>query len=240
MSRIHFPPIAPPRNWLTATALWTVIVAWGGLGVWGWLQTAEGPAAFILVALAVAAQIIAARMLIHAGGAGHWTRALACLALGLGCLAFTGLSGKRALDMVEARRLAPIAAAQAKHEAAAASLAKIEAQFPAPVLMSANVPAERVERLTALRTAELARLEPELQAAKAAMEAAPMPPPALPVLPGWLGWAIVALIEALEFAGFWAIGAGRSGKPTQSGSLQVDPSEAGRRLVALRKDRKAA
>ena len=126
------------------------------------------------------------------------------------------------------------------HQAAAASLVKIEAQLPAPVLLSANVPAERIERLTALRTAELARLEPELQAAKAALEAAPMPPPTLPAIPGWLGWAIVALIEALEFCGFWAIGAGRSAKPTQFGSLQVDPSEAGRRLVALRKDRKAA
>jgi hypothetical protein len=50
----------------------------------------------------------------------------------------------------------------------------------------------------------------------------------------------VALIAVPEFVGFWAIGAGRTPKPTQNGSLQVDPSEAGSRLLALRKDRRAA
>lgn len=243
MSRIHLKPIAPPRNWLICLALWGVVLAWGALGVWGWLHAATGAAAFILVALAICGQVIGARMACAAAQAPNWGRGVVCILLGLGCVAFTALSGERALAFAEAERLAPYQAAKARHDTAANALAMVKAQLPAPVALSLDAPASRVERLTALRNAEIERLGPALARAEAALEAAPSPPAPAPALPDWARWAMAVLIEALEAMGFWAIGAGRKERPTRNGSADIaplDPSELGRRLVGMRKDRKAA
>jgi hypothetical protein len=56
------------KPWLTKAALWFAIAAWACLGVSGWLATAEGVLASVLVGLTLACDVLAARLPVHADG----------------------------------------------------------------------------------------------------------------------------------------------------------------------------
>lgn len=213
------------KPWLTQAALWGVVVAWGGLGVWGWMQSASGPVVAVLVAISVCADIVGARMAVHAGQSACRWRSMACLILALGCIAWTGFSGKRALALADAQRQAPYAAALAERAQAQATLARIDAGIAALPALRSDIPATRLEALAEARAAEIARLEARRGEA-AFLAERPLPPPPPEPLPQGALWALVGLVEVLKLAGFWAVG-----KPKQPTS---PPIAAGQALAALR------
>lgn len=215
------------KPWLTGAALWGVVIAWGGLGVWGWTQSATGPVVAVLVTLSICADVIGARMAVHAGAAGSKVRTGACIALALGCIAWTGFAGKRGLEMADAQRRAPAEAIQAQRAEAKAALARIEADLAAVPAIRSDIPAARLRELQAARASDLARLEPQRAAALARLEAIPPPPVAPQPIPGPVLWGAVALIEALKLFGFWAIGGGhRTERPAPSNVIPLSPGQA--------------
>jgi len=213
------------KPWLTQAALWGVVIAWGGLGVWGWAQSAFGPVVGVLIAISVCADIIGARMGVHAGASGSRVKAAACVALALGCIAWTGHSGKRGLELADAQRQEPYRAALAERAAAQAAVARINAAIDALPALRADIPAVRLRELQAARAAEIARLEPQRAEAQARLEAIPAPPPSPSPLPGLALWGAVALIEALKLFGFWAID--RPAERRQPGQvIELNPGRA--------------
>lgn len=222
------------KPWLTSAALWGVVIAWGGLGVWGWTQSAAGPVVVVLVALSVCADVIGARMAVHAGSAGSRVRTAACIILALGCVAWTGYAGKRGLEIADAQRRAPAEAVLAHRAEAKTALARIEAELAAVPAIRADIPAARLRELQAARAADLARLEPLRAAAQARLDAVPAPPPAPPALPSFALWGAVALIEALKLFGFWAIATGGPAAGTRSTPSNVVPLSPGQALAARR------
>jgi hypothetical protein len=219
----------PQRKlWLTGAALWGVVIAWGGLGVWGWTQSAAGPVVAVHVTLSICADVIGARMAVHAGAAGSKVRAAACVALALGCIAWTGFAGKRALELADAQRRAPAEAVQAQRAEANAALARVEADLAAVPAIRSDIPAARLRELQAARVADLARLEPQRAAALARLEAISPPPPTPSPIPGPVLWGAVALTEGLKLFGFWAIGAGglRGERPAPSNVIPLSPGQA--------------
>jgi hypothetical protein len=199
------------RNWLTATALWTIALSWAAAGVWGWSQTSSGIIAPVLMALTLGAQIAGARMVAIAASATR-ARRVALVALAIGCVCWSGYAGKRAIETSEAQRLAPAAAyaaAVARADAAAAAVAAV----PAVALQDAAgrpIGPQRLAILQEARASEIARLAAERDAAVAAIPVAPVAS-ATP-MPQWLMWAVAGLVEMLELLGFWAIGAGHARK----------------------------
>lgn len=222
------------KPWLTGAALWGVVIAWGGLGVWGWTQSATGPVVAVLVTLSICADVIGARMAVHAaapvttGRKQGSARAAVCIALALGCIAWTGFAGKRGLELADAQRRAPAEAIQAQRAEAKAVLARVEADLAAVPAIRSDIPAARLRELQAARAADLARLEPQRAAALARLEAIPPPPPAPSPIPGPVLWGAVALIEGLKLFGFWAIGAGgqRGERPEPSNVIPLSPGQA--------------
>jgi hypothetical protein len=213
------------KPWLTETALWGVVIAWGGPGVWGWAQSAFGPVVAPLIAISVCADVVGARMAVHAGASGSRVKAAACIALALGCIAWTGFSGKRALELADAQRQEPYRAALAERAAAQAVVARIDAAIDAVPALRSDIPAVRLRELQTARAAEIARLEPQRAEAQARLDAIPAPPPSPSPLPGLALWGAVALIEALKFLGFWAIG--QPAERRQPGQvIQLTPGQA--------------
>ena len=210
--------------WLSAGTLWILAAASATLNAWGWSQN-PSMVVIVLVALAVASEVLGLRYAEHAQEAfesRRWPQLLACGAILVGVVGFNAYSGHRAFELVEARRLAPYTQIVREREAliaaraeAQAQIAAIEAKIPAPMApeQMATMPAVRIEAAQAARNVELARLMPELQAAQAALAAlgqpvaAPNEPP--PAMPSDTIWSIVVLLEALKALGMWAIGANR-------------------------------
>lgn len=201
---------AMQRPWLSALALWTVIGAWAAAGVWGWTQAAAGVMALITILLTIGCQVFAARAAVNAAAASTLSQKIAALALGAMCLLWTGYSGKQAIAVSYATASAPYEAAVAAQAKAAADVAKIEAQIAAIPAVRADIPAVRIAALQAARAEELARLQPQLDAAQAKLAAVVVPAKPAAAMPEALQWAMVVLIEGLEFFGFWAIGAKRA------------------------------
>lgn len=226
MSHVQKTKPGPWRKpWLTQAALWGAVVAWASLGVSGWLATAQGVLASALVALTLACDVLAARLPVHAGQSGCRWRAGACIALALGCAAFTGLSAKRGLELAQAQGVDPYQAALAERAQAQATLARIDAAIDALPALRSDIPATRLEALAAARSAEIARLEARRGEA-AFLAERPLPPPPPEPLPQGVLWALVGLVEVLKLAGFWAVGT-----PRQPAS---PPIAAGQALAALR------
>lgn len=228
---------AMQRPWLSALALWTVIGAWAAAGVWGWFHAAAGVMALITILLTIGCQVFAARAAVNAAAASTISQKVAAIVLGALCLLWTGFSGKQAISLSYATTAAPYEAAVAAQAAALAEVAKIEAQVAALPAVRADIPAVRIAALQAARAEEMARLQPQLDAAraKAAAIVVPAKPPA--AMPEALQWAMVALIEGLEFFGFWAIGAVRH-KP--AAPANVVPMNPGAALVRKRWDKARA
>jgi hypothetical protein len=219
MSHVQKTKLEPWRKpWLTQAALWGVVIAWGGLGVWGWLQSASGPVVAVLVAISVCADIVGARMAVHAGQS-------ACRWRTMGCIAWTGFSGKRALALADTQRQAPYEVALAERAQAEATLARIDAAVDALPALRSDIPAVRLQALAEARAAEIARLEARRGEA-ASLAERPLPPPPPEPLPSAIMWVLVGLIEALKLLGFWAIA-----KPRQPAPPSV---AAGQALAALR------
>lgn len=156
--------------------------------------------------------------------------------MGRTCSALDALSGHRAVELVEAERLAPVRAiAQADAMVNAANTA-LESVAPVPLSDEAGRPIgpARTAELGAQRAAEIARLERRRIEAVAARAALPPPPAAAamkPADPATL-WAVVVLLEALKAAGLFVVGAGQPAKRRQP--AQVTPLDAARALARKR------
>lgn len=226
------------RPWLSAGTLWVLAGASATLNAWGWSQN-PSMVAIVLVALAIASEVLGLRYAEHAQEAfesRRWPQLLACGLILAGVVGFNAYSGHRAFELVEAQRLAPYSQAVRELDAliavrtdAQAQIAAIEAKIPAPMTSEqmATMPAVRIAAAQAARDVELARLMPQLHAAQAALAAlgqpvaAPTEPP--PAMPSDTIWAIVVLLEALKALGMWAIGASRKpAAPTAAPQIDLD------------------
>jgi hypothetical protein len=210
------------KPWLTSAALWAAIAAWACLGVYGWLATAHGVLAGVLVGLTLACDVLAARLPVHAGLAACRWRAAVCVALALGCAAFTGLSAKRGLELAQVQGRTPFEASQAERAELHAHRQRIEAELAAVPPLTGDIPAVRLRALAEARQAELERLRGHLAGVQARIDALPRLPEPPPPLPAALVWALVGLVEGLKLLGFWALA-----KPAIA-------SNAGATLAALR------
>ncbi len=198
------------KPWLTSPALWLAIAAWAFLGVSGWLATAEGVLAGVLVGLTLACDVLAARLPVHAGQSGCRWRAGACIALALGCATFTGFSAKRGLELAQAQGGAPFEANQAERAELQAHRLRIEAELAAVPGLTPDIPAVRLRALAEARQAEIERLRGDLAGVQDRIDALPRVPEPPPPLPDAVVWPLVALIEGLKLLGFWAIGGPRA------------------------------
>jgi hypothetical protein len=193
------------KPWLTSAALWAAIAAWACLGVYGWLATAHGVLAGVLVGLTLACDVLAARLPVHAGLAACRWRAAVCVALALGCAAFTGLSAKRGLELAQVQGRTPFEASQAERAELHAHRQRIEAELAAVPPLTGAIPAVRLRALAEARQAELERLQGDLAGVQARIDALPRLPEPPPPLPVAVVWSLVALIEGLKLLGFWAL-----------------------------------
>jgi hypothetical protein len=155
------------KPWLTSASLWAAIGAWACLGVYGWLATAHGVLAGVLIGLTLACDVLAARLPVHAGLAACRWRAGACIALALGCAAFTGLSAKRGLELAQVQGRAPFEANQAERAALYAHRQRIEAELAAVPRLTGAIPAVRLRALAEARLAEIERLRGDLAGVQA-------------------------------------------------------------------------
>jgi hypothetical protein len=232
MTALHRIAASP---WLSHAALWAIVAAWAALGVHGWAQTTAGLVLGVLIVLSIALDVIGARLAHHAASADA-KRARVMIALALGCTLFTGFAAKRGLEAVEAERAAPRLAAETALTTARAELVGAEAALAAVPALRADIPAKRIETLQRARAADLARLEPRLDAARrfvAAAEAKAAEHASKPaaLAPGVI-WAIVVLVETLKLAGFWCLA-----RPAQSAPAPAMPASApnpGQALAARR------
>jgi len=192
-------------NWLSAAALWAVILAWAACGVWGWLQNAQGLMAAVTVALTLGCQVFAARAVKNAAESETLPRKAALLVLAVLCLVFVGYSGKQGLETNEAQRLAPHAAYVEALERAKAAEAALASLPPLEITDTAGreIGPQRLAILAEQRAQEAARLQRAADAARAAVPPAVAKP--APPMPAGLTIAIVLLVEALELVGFYAI-----------------------------------
>lgn len=218
---------APRGPWLSGAAIWAIVAASAALNAYGWMQSAAGIVAVLLVVLVISSEVLGVRlaMAIETIAADkRWGRLAVASALMIGVVAFDAYSGKRALALIEAERLAPYQAAQATRTAAQADLAKIEAALAAIPALPANAPAQRLAAYQATRTAELARLEPQRAAAQARLDALPVVEAPAPPIAAEVMLAIVLLIEALKALGLWAITGGHRPAPAAVQAISANPA----------------
>lgn len=199
------------NHWLTASAIWALVTASATLNAWGWAQT-PGLIAGVLVVLAISAEILGARLFLHAERSPAARGRIVLFLLAAGCVAFNAVSGHRAFSAAESRRLAPAIAAA--RDAESVRIQSIRAD-----IFAAQAEIDRTPRCdlsrpgpqyqAACSAAWLAAVQParaRIAALTAALDA-PQREPELPEsLPNWLLWSIVALIEALKSATFWGLG----------------------------------
>lgn len=223
-----------PTQWLSGAAIWALAAASATLNAWGWMMSATGLVAFVLVVLVISSEVLGIRMAIaveRSAQSKSWARVAVLVILLAGVSVFNAYSGKRALHQVEVERSAPYLAAAASRAEAQQRLDRIEADIAAVPALPANVPAARLAAYQEARNAELARLEPQRGAARAALEALPAAKaPAEPLDPIVL-ILVVSLIEALKVLGLWAITA--AAKPLVIERVQTLPNP-GAALAAKR------
>lgn len=232
-------------NWLSALALWVIIGAWAAAGIWGWNQNAAGVMAGIATALTIGCQVFAARAVKNAAEADGIGSKAGLIVLGAFCLVFTAWSGKQALATSEAQRWAPYEARQDAEAAVNAIDAKIDDLPTVPTSDTAGRPLgpQRMSILSAERSTETARLMGLREKAAASLAKIPAAPKPSAKAPEAFQWCVSGLIEALELFGFWAIAPKRRRNAPQSSEAKgsnvttLDPSDLGRRLNGLRKDR---
>lgn len=218
---------APTGPWLSGGAIWAITAASAALNAFGWMQSAAGVVAVLLVVLVISSEILGVRlaMAIETIAADkRWGRLAVASALMIGVVAFNAYSGKRALALIEAERLAPYQAAQATRTAVQADLAKIEAALAAIPALPANAPAQRLAAYQATRTAELARLEPQRAAAQARLDALPVVEAPAPPIAAEVMLVIVLLIEALKALGLWAINGSHRPAPAPAQAISANPA----------------
>lgn len=229
--------------WLSASAIWAITGASALLNAWGWMQSAAGLAAILLVVLAISAEVLGVRLAISIEALAdrkQRARLAVAVALMIGVVGFNAYSGKRALALIEQERLAPYAQAQAKRAEAASDVAAVKAAIAAVPTLPANVPASRLEAYRAARDSELARLQPQLGAAQAKLEALPaVTAPAPPIDPAVM-FAVVVLIEALKALGLWALGSAPKAPAVPAAAPAAVSAHPGRDLARKRWDREAS
>lgn len=196
--------------WLTGVAIWALIAASATLNAWGWAQT-PGLISAVLVVLAISAEVLGARLFLHAERSPSWRGKLVLFVLAVGCVGFNAASGHRAMGAAETIRVRPMIEAAASKEATRvaqidAEIAALEAKIdatprcdltrPGPQYQAACSSAYQAQ-IAPLRTriSDL-RVKSEAETARAETNS----------LPSWALWAIVTLIEALKAATFWALG----------------------------------
>lgn len=226
---------APAPQWLSGAAIWGLTIASGALNVWGWVETAGGAfmLAAILSAAVVASEVLGVRLALRVEAAvGDWPRFWLAIALLGGVVAFNAFSGHRALEMVEAHRVAPYEAALANRSEAETRLRAVEAQIAGLPAVGADVPAVRIAEIRGLRADDLARLEPQRSQAQAVVDALPaLPARPAPVMDQLTLWLIVALIEGLKAFGLFAVNARQKRVAENVVAVDFNP---GRELVNKR------
>lgn len=198
---------APGAPWLTGGAIWALAIASAALNVWGWMATSSGLIALVLAALVLSAEVLGLRLAEHAAARAAekaWLRLAVAVALFFGVVAFNAVSGHRALSHYETLAAAPAIEVQVAREAAEADVARLEAAIAGIPALRGDIPRTRLVELRAARDAELARLEPQVAAARAklaALPAATQPPQQIGHTAILL---MVLLIEALKALGLFA------------------------------------
>lgn len=197
--------------WLSGGAVWGLTAASGALNVWGYLASFEGLLCFILVALALSAEVLGVRLAAQAQAA--WTAgARARAAIGglllAGVVGFNLVSGHRGLTLADAEADAPRQAAEAERAEAEAHLAELRAEIAALPPLPENAPASRLRAYVAARAEAMASLGPARAEAERALAALPEPEAAAPKLSDAAAWALAGLLEALKALALWAIAGG--------------------------------
>lgn len=197
---------SPATPWLTGGAIWALAAASAALNVWGWMATSSGLIAWVLAALVLSAEVLGLRLAEHAATQAAdkaWLRLVVALTLFFGVVAFNAASGHRALSHYETLAAAPAIKAQTARKAAQADVERLETALAGIPALRGDIPRARLVELRAARDAELARLEPQVAAARAKLAALPVVAP-----PEQIGHAaillMVLLIEALKAFGLFA------------------------------------
>lgn len=191
--------------WLTWIAVWSVIIAWGSLGVWGWTQTASDGLSALLVALTIGSIIFSARAFSNAARAPTLPQMFSCGLLGLACLAFNGFSGERGLEANDSRRLAPYEAALVALHTAQADVNEAKVAIAKVPPLRSDIPYRRLEVFQAAREAELAPLRTQLAVAEVKLGSVAFPAKPAAALSGDVRKAITGLAMMIEAIGFWSV-----------------------------------
>ncbi len=201
---------AKTTPWLTGVAIWALIAASATLNAWGWAQT-PGVISAVLVVLAISAEILGARLFLHAEHSPALRGRTVLFVLAVGCVGFNAVSGHRAMQAAESQRVAPLV--EAANAAATARTTRIEAEIAAATAEIAATPRCDLAKpgpqyQAACSAAYLAQVQPiraRIDALTASLDVKAPPIEGAGTLPDWLLWSIVVLIEALKALTFWGL-----------------------------------
>lgn len=203
----------------------------------------------LLAMLAVITEALAFVMAVCVEGASRWHKALACALILIGCEAFNAAGSHTAWEASQAPRLE--AARNASQEeldvsrrALLQTIADAQARIDRVPLPDQSTFTSRQESQRAMWEAATADDRATKARAQAQLDA--MPVVAVepdPLFPEWIVWSFLAFLGFAKSLGLWAIGLSVAKQRDEeqrkdSGNVvTLDPSEAGRRLVAMRRDR---
>lgn len=203
----------------------------------------------LLAVLAVITEALAFVMAVCVEGAGKWYKALACALILIGCESFNAAGSHMAWDTSQAPRLeathnAEQSALDASRHVLQQTIVDAQARIDRVPLPLRDTFAVRQSEQRTMWEAATADDRATKQRAQALLDSMPVvaAEPA-PIFAPWIVWAFLVFLGFAKSLGLWAIGLSvakqRSeiSKPHLKNVVQLDPSDAGRALVAMRRDR---
>ena len=206
----------------------------------------------LLAVLAVITEALAFVMAVCVEGAGKWYKALACALILIGCESFNAAGSHMAWDASQAPRLEATrngaqASLDASRQALLQTIAEAQARIDRVPLPTQDTFAVRQREQRTMWEAATADDRQTKARAQASLDQMPViaAEPA-PIFAPEVVWAFLIFLGFAKSLGLWAIGLSvakqrsETAKPFGKNVVQLDPSEAGRALVAQRRDRKAS
>lgn len=203
----------------------------------------------LLATLAIITEALAFVMAVCVEGANRWHKALACALILIGAEAFNAMGSDMAWNAtqqprLEATRNAAQSALDASRQALLQTIAEAQARIDRVPLPSQDTFAVRQREQRTMWEAATADDRQTKQRAQASLDQMPVvaAEPA-PLFAPQVVWAFLIFLGFAKSLGLWAIGLSvakqRNEGKRAANVVALDPSEAGRALVARRRDRLA-
>ncbi len=205
----------------------------------------------LLAVLAVITEALAFVMAVCVEGSGRWYKALVCALILIGCESFNAAGSDMAWNSsqqprLEHQRNAVQTALDASRAALLQTIAEAQARIDRVPLPSQDTFAVRQREQRTMWEAATADDRQTKQRAQASLDQMPVvaAEPA-PIFAPEIVWAFLVFLGFAKSLGLWAIGLSvakqrnETSKPFGKNVVQLDASDAGRALVAMRRDRVA-